>query len=283
MTEKYDSEAVNTARDYYNSSDADNFYFHVWGGEDLHVGLYKDEKEPILDASRRIVSHMGELMAPYVQSGQKLLDLGSGFGGSGRYLHQTLGLEVTGLNLSEVENDRNRQFNKEQGLEDRITVVDGNFEELPFEHDSFDVVFSQDSFLHSGNREKVIEEVGRVLKPGGLFIFTDPMMADDCPEGVLQPILDRLHLDTLGSPAFYRDACQRNGMEEIDFEDNTPQLPRHYGRVLEETERREQELVERNLVSQEYIDRMKTGLKNWVHGGNSGHLTWGIFRFRKKQ
>jgi|GEM_PF-7117504 hypothetical protein len=26
MTEKYDSEVVNTARDYYNSSDADNFY-----------------------------------------------------------------------------------------------------------------------------------------------------------------------------------------------------------------------------------------------------------------
>ena len=26
MTEKYDSEAVNTARDYYNSTDADNFY-----------------------------------------------------------------------------------------------------------------------------------------------------------------------------------------------------------------------------------------------------------------
>ncbi|MEQ6885279.1 methyltransferase domain-containing protein [Salicola sp. Rm-C-2C1-2] len=283
MTDKYDSEAVNTAREYYNSSDADNFYFHVWGGEDLHVGLYKDDKEPILDASRRIVQHMGELMEPYVNSGQKLLDLGSGFGGSGRHLHQALGLEITGLNLSEVENERNRGFNRDAGLADRITVVDGNFEELPFDDSSFDVVFSQDSFLHSGNREKVIEEVGRVLKPGGLFIFTDPMMTDDCPDGVLQPILDRLHLDTLGSPGFYRDACKRNGMEEIGFEDNTPQLPRHYGRVLEETERREHELVERELVSQEYIDRMKTGLKNWVNGGNSGYLTWGIFRFQKNQ
>lgn len=34
------SEVVETARDYYNSPDADNFYFHIWGGEDIHVGLY---------------------------------------------------------------------------------------------------------------------------------------------------------------------------------------------------------------------------------------------------
>ena len=280
MTEKYDSEIVNTARDYYNSSDADNFYYHVWGGEDLHIGLYQSEDEPILDASRRIVAHIGDLIGSN-KAGQTFLDLGSGYGGTDRYMHQTLGLKVTGLNLSEVENERNRQFNRDLGLEDEIDVYDGNFEELPFEHDSFDIVFSQDSFLHSGNREKIIEEVSRVLKPGGLFIFTDPMMADDCPEGVLKPILDRLHLDTLGSPAFYRDACKRNGMTEIGFEDHTPQLPRHYGRVLEETERREQELVEKDLVSQAYIDRMKTGLKNWVNGGNDGYLTWGIFRFQK--
>jgi len=71
-------------------------------------------------------------------------------------------------------------------------------------------------------------------------------------------------------------------MSEIGFEDHSPpQLPRHYGRVLEETERREQELVERDLVSQAYIDRMKTGLKNWVNGGNDGYLTWGFSGSRR--
>ena len=35
-----DQAAVDIARDYYNSDDADHFYFHVWGGEDIHVGLY---------------------------------------------------------------------------------------------------------------------------------------------------------------------------------------------------------------------------------------------------
>ncbi|MDH5777270.1 MAG: SAM-dependent methyltransferase, partial [Gammaproteobacteria bacterium] len=35
------SEAVATARDYYNSEDADNFYNIIWGGEDIHIGLYE--------------------------------------------------------------------------------------------------------------------------------------------------------------------------------------------------------------------------------------------------
>ena len=49
---------VEKARSYYNSSDADTFYFTVWGGEDIHIGLYKDDREPIFDASRRTVETM---------------------------------------------------------------------------------------------------------------------------------------------------------------------------------------------------------------------------------
>ena len=31
--------AEQTAATYYNSDDADQFYAHVWGGEDIHIGL----------------------------------------------------------------------------------------------------------------------------------------------------------------------------------------------------------------------------------------------------
>ena len=121
--------------------------------------------------------------------------------------------------------------------------------------------------------------MARVLKPEGHFVFTDPMATDDCPKDVLQPILDRIHLETLGSPSFYKQACSEHGLKLVGFEDHTEQLSRHYGRVLQETERREDSLE--GLVSQDYIDRMKTGLKHWVNGGKSGHLCWGIFHFQK--
>lgn len=209
MTESY-SAAVSTARDYYNSSDADNFYFTIWGGEDIHIGLYDHPEEPIVDASRRTVQQMASLLEGLGET-SRVLDIGSGFGGAARYLAKTFGCRVVALNLSETENDRNRKMNQEQGLDHLIEVVDASFEELPYPKDSFDVVWSQDAILHSGDRSKVLEEVARVLKPGGRFVFTDPMMADDCPKGVLKPILDRIHLEDLGSPGFYRQKRSNSG------------------------------------------------------------------------
>jgi len=270
--------AVATAREYYNSNDADRFYHNVWGGEDIHIGLYEDDQEPIADASRRTVAHMADLLGE-LGPDHRLLDLGAGYGGSARYLATTFGCPVVALNLSEVENERDREMNKAVGLDHLIEVLDASFEDVPYADGHFDVVWSQDSFLHSGDREKVVQEAARVLKPGGVLIFTDPMQTDDCPPGVLQPILDRIHLETLGSPAFYRETAKKYGLVEIGFEDHSHQLPRHYGRVLQETKAREPSLE--GLISAEYIERMKTGLQHWVNGGNNCYLAWGIFRFRK--
>lgn len=277
MSKNY-SEAVNIARDYYNSHDADNFYAIVWGGEDIHIGLYETDNESIVDASHRTVRHMAELLGD-LEPDTRVLDIGSGYGGAARYLASTFGCHVTALNLSEKENQRNREISQQRGLEQKINVVDGSFEAIPAEAESFDVVWSQDAILHSGHRDQVLREVERVLKPGGRFVFTDPMQTDNCPEGVLQPILDRIHLSSLGSPAFYREQLGQLGMAEILFEENTQQLVNHYSRVREETQARHKDLEDR--VSHEYIERMIKGLGHWIDGGKQGYLCWGIFVFNK--
>ena len=280
MSEQGYSDVVETAREYYNSTDADNFYFHIWGGEDIHIGLYESDDEPIAEASRRTVERMADL-AGTITPAMRVLDLGAGYGGSMRYLAEHFGCNCIALNLSEVENDRNRRMNVEAGLDRKIDVVDGDFTALDFGDEAFDLVWSQDAFLHSGDREQVCREAARVLKPGGRLVFTDPMQADDAPTDQLQPIYDRIHLDSLGSPGFYRDALGKLGMEEIEFEDHSEQLPRHYARVRQALVDNADELRERG-VSDDYIDRMKAGLQHWVDGGRKGYLAWGIFVFEKK-
>ncbi len=270
-------QALNMARDYYNSEDADNFYSTIWGGEDIHIGIYDSEKEPIRAASRRTVEKMASRL-DNLGEGSRVLDLGAGYGGPARFLAKNYGCRVVALNLSEVENERNRAMNEEQGLEHLVEVVEGSFEEVPYEDGRFDVVWSQDAILHSAEREKVFAEATRVLKDSGQFVFTDPMKADECPDEVLQPILDRIHLDSLGSPDYYRQIADEVGLREVDFEDHTEHLPTHYARVLQETEQREEELSE--VVSQDYLQRMKKGLGHWIEGGRKGHLTWGIHHFR---
>jgi glycine/sarcosine/dimethylglycine N-methyltransferase len=270
------STAVNTARDYYNSDDADNFYATIWGGEDIHIGTYSAPDESITSASRRTVERLAETVSP--SADMKVLDLGSGYGGAARYLAKTFDCHVTCLNLSEVENERNRTLSEEHGLSHRIDVVDGSFEHLPFEDKAYDVVWSQDAFLHSGDRIRVLEEVARVLRPGGHLIFTDPMATEDCPADVLTPILQRLQLANLGTPENYQRELARLGFTDISFRDDTDQLATHYQRVLDETERRAADLA--GTVSADYQTRMKAGLRRWVDGGRTGHLAWGIIHAR---
>ena len=278
MSERYSS-VVKTAQEYYNSDDADNFYYHVWGGEDIHVGLYESQDEDITTASQRTVATMAAQCASRFTPQTTIIDVGSGYGGSARWLAKKYGCHVMCLNLSETQNIRNRLMNNEQDLADCIEVVDGNFEEIPSDDQQFDIAWSQDAILHSGRREKVLDEVNRVLKPGGEFIFTDPMQADDCPEGVLGPVLNRIHLDSLGSFAFYRQQARRLGWEEVAVIDHNRQLVNHYTRVRQELVKRREDLA--NKVSADYIDRMVQGLGHWIDAGSNGYLAWGIMYFRK--
>lgn len=271
---------VEQARTYYNSDSADGFYFQIWGGEDIHIGIYTRPDEAIAPASERTVARMTSKLSRW-PAGTQVLDIGAGYGGSARYLAKNCGFEVDCLNISEVQNERNREYNREQGLAENIRVFDGSFEDLPFEDNIYDIIWSQDAILHSGNRRRVLEEVRRTLKPGGEFIFTDPMQADDCPEGVLEPVLARIHLDSLGSVQFYRQVARDFGWQELEFENLSPQLTNHYGSVRRELETRYEQLQPE--CSREYLDRMKTGLGHWVEAGNNGYLVWGILHFRQPQ
>lgn len=272
------SSTVDKAEQYYDSPDADSFYFNVWGGEDIHVGLYKSDTESIFDASRRTVEKMAERLEGF-PAGSKVIDIGAGYGGSARFLAREKGYHVTALNLSKVQNERDRQMNKEQGLDSMIDVVDGNFEELPFEDNSFEIAWSQDAILHSADREKVFREVDRVLKPGGIFVLTDPMMRDDANREDLQPVFDRIHLDSMGSIGVYDDFAKKLGWKVEEHEERTQDLVTHYSRVRQELETRNDELLQ--YCSQDYLERMKKGLGHWVEAGGNNALFWGILMYRK--
>jgi sarcosine/dimethylglycine N-methyltransferase len=271
---------ASVAQAYYDSPEADEFYFQIWGGEDIHVGLYDSPSDPIPAASRRTVEAMADEIRTPLGERHRVLDVGAGYGGPARYLAKRFGSRVTCLNISEVENARNRKANRDRGLEHLVGVRHGSFDSIPEPDGSFHVVWSQDAILHSGDRDRVIAEVARVLKPGGEFVFTDPMQADDCPPGVLQPVYDRIHLSSLGSVRFYRDAAARHGLAEVAVRPMPQQLRTHYAAVRAQLERRYDELVA--ITTREYVDRMLIGLKNWVDAADRGHLNWGILHFRKQ-
>ena len=263
---------------YYDSEEADRFYFHVWGGEDIHIGIYAPGDD-IRTASRRTVDRMIDKLGG-IDGSTRVLDLGAGYGGSARAIARRFGARVTCLNLSEIQNARNRALSDAQGLGDRIEVVHDNFETLPFDDASFDVVWSQDAFLHSNRRDRVLAEARRVLREGGQLVFTDPMQADECPPEALGPVLARIHLESLASFDFYRRTAPEVGLELVAIDDLSGELGRHYGAVRAELESRREEMTA--LCTPAYVARMIDGLGHWIEASSRGHLAWGILHFRAR-
>jgi sarcosine/dimethylglycine N-methyltransferase len=275
------------AKVYYDSDDADNFYYAIWGGTDIHIGLYERPDEPIFDASRRTVSEMASLIPFPITPKTKILDIGAGYGGASRYFAKSYGCPVVCLNLSGTQNKRNVQMCAEEDLLHLVTVVEGNFECMPFPDQSFDVVWSQDAILHSAHKDRIFAEVSRVLRRGpnsGVFVFSDIVAASETvPQEKVAPLLERIHLKEFGCDSLYARLASAVGMRHVKSWPHPEAAERHYTRVREELERLESELVASGRITQQYANAMKRGLTQWVQGFREASVSWGFFMYALQQ
>jgi len=111
---------------------------------------------------------MPEVMEFARHSGKKVLEIG---GGLGTDLAQFArhGAVVTDLDLSGGHLALARENFRLRGLEG--TFVHHDAEKLPFDDDTFDVVYSNGVIHHTPNTAQVVAEIHRVLKPGGRAII----------------------------------------------------------------------------------------------------------------
>ena len=93
---------------------------------------------------------------------QKVLDLGCGSGANLQELQQRCNGPVIALD---------RQL---QALRQLKNAVNGDAFHLPFKNQSFDLIFSQNFFLWVPQCDSVIEEVFRLLQPGGVLVCIEP-------------------------------------------------------------------------------------------------------------
>ncbi|NEP78942.1 MAG: methyltransferase domain-containing protein [Okeania sp. SIO3B3] len=271
------TEAVKIAQQYYDGTETDRMYAAIWGGEHIHYGIYTQPDEAIHDASLRTVETIAQTLEKIDQN-SRVIDLGAGYGGAARYLAKTYGCSVCCLNLSQLQNQRNSQLNQEQNLSHLVEVTQGSFEDIPYPDNSFDIVWSEDAIVHSGDRRLVLQEIKRVLKPGGELIFTDLMQSETCPPGTLQSAFDRLRINDIASYRFYSQTAKEFGFEELNFIDLSQNLVIHYRRFQEEVQKRYDEVVQ--LTSTEFVDKTLNSIQPWIEGYKQGYIQWGILHFR---
>jgi len=169
-----------------------------------------------------------------IRVGDRVLDLGSGLGVDSFIAASRVGDEgsVVGLDISKGEVVHASKRAKIRGVEEKVTFVNGDMENVPLPDDSVDVVISNGAFCLAPDKEKAFQEIFRVLKPGGHFSVACTTLLKELDGDVNWPICMRVFmplvraepmLDHIGFEAVKIDSS--NSLMTYTLEVEEEQLP----------------------------------------------------------
>ena len=124
--------------------------------------IYNEKDRPITSYPDQLTKYLFDKFN--MCSGMKFIEIGCG---RGDFLKgfQKLGLDVCGFDISEEA----VEFN--QGIEIKIGSAENL---LPYEDNTFDIIYSKSLIEHLNNPDKYIKEAYRILKPGGILLTLVP-------------------------------------------------------------------------------------------------------------
>lgn len=117
---------------------------------------------------------------------KRVLDVGSGVGGTSRCLAREFGCRVTGIDLTEAYCAAAALLTAKIGLADLVDYRQGDATHLPFDDASFDVVWTEHVAMNIPEKSRLYQEIHRVLKPGGTLAIYDILAGPSGP--VLFPV-----------------------------------------------------------------------------------------------
>jgi SAM-dependent methyltransferase len=130
--------------------------------EDYYAYRAKKRDNKLKDFAKKLLKTKIQTHNPRFLRPGKFLDIGCG---SGEYLEI---MRAKGWNVRGVEPSK---FGAEEGRRSGLDIFNGTLPEAKFATDSFDYVRSNHSFEHIPNPTEVLNEIHRILKPGGkLFV-----------------------------------------------------------------------------------------------------------------
>lgn len=145
--------------------------------------------------------------------GDKILEIGCGFGNIGRRVAEISGASVTGLTMGDNEVEEGNRRAKEEGLADRCEIVQGNYHSMPFKDKSFDKIFGIYTVKYSVDVNQVFKEMKRLLKPGGLWLSYEILVTDkyDPTNAYQRKLVETISTSTCMPPLWHGDDFRKAG------------------------------------------------------------------------
>lgn len=152
---------------------------------------------------------------------KRVLDVGSGVGGTSRCLAKEFGCRVTGIDLTDEYCRAAEMLSAKTGLAHLVDFRQGDATNLPFDDCTFDVVWTEHVAMNIPDKTRLYKEMHRVLNPGGTLAIYDVLAGPSGP--VLFPVPWARTPDTsfLVQPDELRKLLAQAGFTVTDWSDTT--------------------------------------------------------------
>jgi sarcosine/dimethylglycine N-methyltransferase len=128
-------------------------------GEQIHAGG--------LMSSRALAERAG------IKEGMSGIDLCCCLGAGMRFLVKNFNVEMSGVDATERMVIEARRRAEDEGMAAKLDFRLGDVTNIPYGNEAFDFVWGEDAWCYVLDKERLIREAARVLKPGGIIAFTD--------------------------------------------------------------------------------------------------------------
>ncbi len=191
----------------------------------VHFGYYDQHARRHADTLDNMNRVMADLSS--IGPGERVLDAGCGLGNACFWLAEHRRAVVTGVNIVESQIIDCQYFKKENNIRN-VDFVRADFCDMPFENNSFDVVWACESVCHAAEKAAFYREAFRVLKPGGRLVMAEYMRSERpvSPEGerLLAAWLYPWAIPGIDTAEEHRHNARAAGFRSVEVRDVTPNV-----------------------------------------------------------
>lgn len=209
----------------------------------LHMWYWYDREDdaPLTEAVARITRKVTDTLG--LRPDERVLDAGCGPGTTAIGMAERFGARVTGVTVSQFEVDRATERAAASAVGDRVRFEYGDFMALTYPDGAFDAVLALESLQNAPDLAQVLDELHRVLRPGGRLSLSDFSLESAGPPDRLARFMETLRLHRLPRLTEWLGHLRAAGFEVEEYTQCGPRVLGRKAKYIEAALARRQEIA----------------------------------------